>query len=451
MSPGLIELEVTDFVGASVSLAEDVVAPVAAALSSLGAALGGCGGMAGGDPAGLEWARQYDAGAAAVLAASADAANGCGRLSAMFPQTARNWAAAEAASTAGHGSPELCALPCVVAVSVSPGPGAAGVGSVGPSGWELIAHLVDCVWPNGHQDRLHRAAEAWDACALVLQDRSDFAATAAILAQLDRLPEADDMRTACWVMCHHLRDLASAQRSLAAACRAYAARLDSVHAQVIDELESLAEWSAGIQAVGALFSVFTAGVAQVPTHAVQASRIAACAARVSELIAGFVASARGLAATLPSVADLAESVALGLRPLLGTRLAVAGVTDVRALPSMTRAARMEMAAEGRLAANSTRAAARRRLAEISGDRGAVRLRAVGDGGVPGGTSNVAKMSQIFRHPVQQIRIAIHLVKKAAAHPGNPDMIVDRAGEVYPIGKDGRAGESIGNILDYLGE
>jgi hypothetical protein len=50
----------------------------------------------------------------------------------------------------------------------------------------------------------------------------------------------------------------------------------------------------------------------------------------------------------------------------------------------------------------------------------------------------------------EVERAIHAVKRAAKYPGNPDVAVDGAGEAYPIGKDGRIGDSIGNLFDHLG-
>jgi hypothetical protein len=35
--------------------------------------------------------------------------------------------------------------------------------------------------------------------------------------------------------------------------------------------------------------------------------------------------------------------------------------------------------------------------------------------------------------------------------GDPDVVVDPSGEVFPVGEDGLAGDAIGNILDVLPE
>ncbi len=84
------------------------------------------------------------------------------------------------------------------------------------------------------------------------------------------------------------------------------------------------------------------------------------------------------------------------------------------------------------------------------ERGSVRLGGLGDGGIKGATGSVGKIADQFGYSTRQIRTAIHDVKRGSAFPGNPDVVIDRAGEVYPVGRDGAAGDSIGNILDSLG-
>jgi uncharacterized protein YukE len=75
----------------------------------------------------------------------------------------------------------------------------------------------------------------------------------------------------------------------------------------------------------------------------------------------------------------------------------------------------------------------------------------GDGGIKGATGSVGKISQDFGYSTRDIRTAIHAIKRLASLPGNPDVVVDPSGEVYPVGQDGLAGDPIGNILDVLPE
>jgi uncharacterized protein YukE len=75
----------------------------------------------------------------------------------------------------------------------------------------------------------------------------------------------------------------------------------------------------------------------------------------------------------------------------------------------------------------------------------------GDGGIKGATGSPGKLSEDFGYSTRDIRTAIHTIKRLARLPGNPDVVVDPSGEVYPVGQDGLAGDSIGNILDVLPE
>jgi hypothetical protein len=73
----------------------------------------------------------------------------------------------------------------------------------------------------------------------------------------------------------------------------------------------------------------------------------------------------------------------------------------------------------------------------------------GDGGIKGATGSIGKLSEDFDYGTRDIRTAIHTIKRLARLPGNPDVVVDPSGEVYPVGEDGLAGDPIGNILDVL--
>lgn len=66
------------------------------------------------------------------------------------------------------------------------------------------------------------------------------------------------------------------------------------------------------------------------------------------------------------------------------------------------------------------------------------------------TDSKQKMARELGYSVQQIRRAIHAVKRKASVDGNADVKVDiRTGEVYPLRPNGKIGDSVGNILDHL--
>ncbi|MDT4915299.1 MAG: hypothetical protein QOC66_4427 [Pseudonocardiales bacterium] len=356
MTSALIQLESEDFGRAARSLYSDAGDPLTTAVAQLISQLQDFGEMAGNDPGGRDWAASYDRGVAATLRASQDAINACYRLSSMFAQTARNYEAADAASTAGvrHAiAAATSALPddCVIGLATEV-PTAAGGSGGGPTGWGLIDDIVGYVWPDGHQDRLHAAASSWRSCANSLWSLSEFVAVAAVPAMGHHLPEFDDMSTVCDGLYLHIREVAHAQFGLADACDELAHHLDVVHSEVEGELVSLLEWSAAIQATGFIASIFSLGTAEAPTQAVQAARIAKTAARVGDLIQKFIAMARVVAQSIAAVVERAEAVAGRLRLLLNAKVAAATVTAVGRLRTVR--ATGELGAIGRLGAAEPR-------------------------------------------------------------------------------------------------
>jgi hypothetical protein len=335
VSAALVVLETQDLAAASRMLRLWVAEPVESRLTALSRELDGCAGMAGSDPGGVAWAASYDRAATVALQAGADLAGAVDRLAQMFAQTARNYEAADAASTADERrlvDSAVSSLPRFghpFGLPVCVPPSAAGGSGGGPPGWGLISGAIGHVWPNGHQDRLRGAAAAWAASAETLQRAGDDTVSAAQLAISDGLPEAPDMWTVCNSLADQLRRLAHVHRSLGTACEALAQHLDEVHAAVEGELESLLEWTGGIQAVGGLFSVLTLGIGEGPTQAVEAARIGATASRVAQLIERFSGLVRALAQSTAPIADRAMEVSARARVFLDAKLAEAAVTTVQ--------------------------------------------------------------------------------------------------------------------------
>jgi Colicin D len=346
MSAPVIDVETQDFVAASRRIELRAAEPLELAIGRLCGALSHCWAMAGSDPAGMSWAASYDPAMRAALDAGQNAVNALHTLAAMFAQTARNYAAAEHASTAGvrRGVDQAVAgLAGVAAVPSAGGyvlpicvPSAAGGAGAEPAGWNLIAHAVGQVWPNGHQDRLRAAALAWRASDVALRDAAGQVLQACGAAIGDRLPEADDMWRVCSALAEQLGEVADVHTSLAAACDQLADHIDAAHSEVIGELTSLAEWTAAIEAGSAGLAVFSFGISELVGQAGESTRIAASAARVAAIIERFTALARGLADTVAAVTARADRLAGELAGLLDVRLSAAVVTHVRTLPAMLR-------------------------------------------------------------------------------------------------------------------
>jgi hypothetical protein len=341
MSPALLVLETQDFAAASRRLRGWAGEPIEQRMTASVRVLDGCAGMAGGDRGGRGWAASYDEAVARVLRATADATAAVDQLALMFAQTARNYEDAEAASTAIErhllvsavdGLPRwsTCALVPIWAPSAAGGPGGE------PTGWGLIASLVGYVWPNGHQDQLRMAAQAWRASATALRRGADQTISATALAISDDLPEAADMWQVCQSLAAHLGELAEAHGALASSCEGLAHHLDEVHSAVAGELVSLVEWTAGIEATGALVSIVTFGLAEAPAQGIESARVGATAARVAALIERFVTAARALTGPLGSVAERADRLAAEVVGLTGGRLTAALVEQVQLAPGVLR-------------------------------------------------------------------------------------------------------------------
>jgi hypothetical protein len=141
---------------------EDIAGGIGAAVDVLLADLSACYGMAGNDDTAQSWAPNYDDSARSATRAFTDLTNAAYRLAALLEQCAINYAGAEAAclphETAEQSQARWAHLR--VAAAELP-PSAAGLPLPEPDGWSLLAHLIGRLWPNGHQDLLHRAASAW--------------------------------------------------------------------------------------------------------------------------------------------------------------------------------------------------------------------------------------------------------------------------------------------------
>lgn len=338
MTAALIAVETEDFVAAARTLETDLADPLIRALNRLTNTLDASAAMAGDDAGGQEWAHSYDRAAAGTLNAGQAVANAVTRLAMMFVQTARNYAAADAASDAtvgAHVAAAVGTVPCIIDYQLPwcVPPSAAGGSGGPPHGWGFVEHLVGYVWPNGDPGRLRAAAEAWRGCAQVLSSGQCVVGAAVGRAVVDHIPEADDMTLVCGGLQNQLGEAAALFDSMAAACDEFARHIDDAHNAVEDELISLLEWSAGIETAGAIASVFSFGAAEVPTQAAEAGRIAKTAASIASIIERFLAAARALARSVLRLAEQADRLAAAQVGLTGLRLSDVLVTTVSTLPA----------------------------------------------------------------------------------------------------------------------
>jgi len=326
---GVLQLDPGAYVAASATVGVLVAGTVRAAGDGVVAVLSGCAAMAGSDPAGLGWAGGYDVAAAAVLAATGDAVAGACRLAGLLEQTGFNYGTAEAASVTGGGGPapvdtgDYGGQP----VSLGPVPSASGPSdAVLPTAWSQVQDHVARVWPNGHQDRLRRAAVGWHDGACQLYDASYQLAdaVAAIAAQVS--PEREDAITVCNRLRDTLQDLAENYNTLSAACEQYATHLDQAHQQARTELRHLLEWIAGIEIAGAAVAILTFGASEVVSQATVLARTILTGTRIAAIIDRLTLLAAQITETITTIPSNIALITRELNPLTTARR-VAAITD----------------------------------------------------------------------------------------------------------------------------
>jgi hypothetical protein len=162
----------------------------------------------------------------------------------------------------------------------------------------------------------------------------------------------------CNTTSDRLQEIAAVHDELADACDRLAERIDHLHAEVVDELRSLVEWSAAIEGAGAVLSLFTFGIAEAPAQVAEGVRIARTATFVAGCVERFLSAAESLAAGIRAIADEAGAVAARLGRLLEIPLAepaLAGVGSMRVLrdaPEIQAVVRMERSADAPILTSS---------------------------------------------------------------------------------------------------
>lgn len=245
MAPLAVDPAALDSAGGAVVAAG---AGLGAVISSLTAALAGCAGMAGDDPAGAVFGRSYDGSAAALVQAMSVARNGLCNLGDGVRMSAHNYSLAEAMSdVAGRAAP-LPAPPPSGCVGVGAPPSAVGGGGGAPKGWGWVAPYIGMIWPNGDSTKLRAAAVAWRSAGTqfaLTEIQSTAGPMGVIRAQ--QLPEAGLIESAFADAYASTTAVVGQCHQLAAQLDAYAARIDAVHAAVLDLLARICDPLTGIK------------------------------------------------------------------------------------------------------------------------------------------------------------------------------------------------------------
>jgi len=323
-----ISVEPEHFDAASKVFGDKVYTQLYAACGKLEGSLGSSGTMAGNDPAGVQWAGDYDQAARDVHAVLIDLQTACLKIAVMLQQTGFNHGMAESASdpTKSTPTPPDPSVYIPNKRSVPDLPSASGGSTDPPAGWWLIEHTVGYLWPNGEPNRLRAAATCWNNCADAVQGAAQYIpeAVEGVLAQ--KSPEVHDALTVCDSMSTHIEDIAASCRDLAKACTDFAAGVDKAHKDITDELVSLLEWTAGIEAGGLAVGIFTAGIGEGAAQAAEATRVAVTAGRVGKIIETVIELAGALARSIGSMFTKVSKVAQRLLRIERAEVSEATVT-----------------------------------------------------------------------------------------------------------------------------
>ncbi len=338
MSVPPIDVEPEVFDAASKVMGQNVTGQLTTALTNLEDALAGTGGMAGTDPGGTKWASSYDQAVSATVGAMTDLTDACYMLAAMLEQTGFNHGMAESASDPRRSVQTPADTTRYVApmtLNCNPQPPSAQGGSGSPpTGWGLIESAVGYVWPNGHQDKLRAAGNAWSTAAKAL-DWASYAIDEGVQGiSSQQSPEVQDAVAVCGGMKQHIQDVATSCQSLASGCDEFAGYIDKAHHDVEQELTSLVEWTVAIEAGGAILGFLTAGIAEAPAQGLEAGRIYATAVRVGNIISHLIELAGTVAETISSVVTRVAEVCQRLKVILGARLSAATTRLVARLPAL---------------------------------------------------------------------------------------------------------------------
>lgn len=320
---------------------EAIAGEIEAAVEVLLADLSGCYGMAGSDDTAQSWAPNYDDSARSATRAFTDLTNAAYRLAALLEQCAINYAGAEAACLPHETASQSQArwAHTTVAPAGTP-PSAAGLSLPEPEGWSLLAHLIGRVWPNGHQDLLHHAADAWHTAAATLRDISPVLDHAvACLAAEQRAPEIDDAVTVLDRFGTTLAALAHECADLGDACDSLAHEIDQAHSRIIRECVEFMNTTIAAEAAGGVLCAVTAGLSEAAAQAVVIRAGLAAADTIRNAIDALASVAVGVAADLDAVAARLAAVSRDVVPVLGrtvepasvVRPGLAGVVGVRAV------------------------------------------------------------------------------------------------------------------------
>jgi len=333
---GRIDVDPATFDAVSKIFGQTIADTLFHSFTTLQDGLSSCGAMAGTDPGGTQWGSAYDNAVVEITGVTQDVLNGVYRLAGLLETTGFNHGQANSASTPGSTVQTTDTTSYDQEVFLSTPPSASGGSGSAPPGWGLISDLVGYLWPNGHQDKLRAAASAWSTAARSVTFAGDEVPAAVAEISMQTSPEVPDAIQACNDMGSHISELSAAYTSMSTACNDYAQHLDDAHSQVIDELESLLEWTAGLEIGGGLLAVVTAGISEAAANTALAARCAVVAARVGSILRRLIGLADEVAQAIVNALARVIEISQKLKALLGTKISQATAAVITRLPRVAK-------------------------------------------------------------------------------------------------------------------
>lgn len=247
MAPLTVDPDALDAAGTAViSVGEGLGSTV----STLTAALAGCHGMSGDDPAGAAFGHTYDNSASQLLEAMATTRNGLCRLGDGVRVSAHNYSIAEANSNiSGHGHPLPSPHP-TGSISAGSTPSSVGHGTGPPAGWGWVSKYIGMIWPTGDSAKLRGAAAAWTAAGTNFEVSEIVGAVgpmSSIGAQ--QIPEGTAIAAAFAETHRCAAGILQQCATIATHFTSYATKIDTVHAAIIDLLSRICNPRTGIKEV----------------------------------------------------------------------------------------------------------------------------------------------------------------------------------------------------------
>lgn len=220
-------------------------------ISAMTAALSCSAGMAGDDPVGAAFGREYDGAAAKLIDAMTSVRNGLCGIGDGLRVSAHNYAVADASSdlTGRAGGLPIPKVSAPLTAGSKPPP-AVGAGTGAPAGWGWVAPYVGMIWPSGESAKLRTAAAAWTTAGanfVATETAAGGGTMAAIGAQ--QLPETLAINKALSDASEATINVARQCQTIAAQLNSYAAKIDRVHAAILDLLSRICDPLTGIKEV----------------------------------------------------------------------------------------------------------------------------------------------------------------------------------------------------------